>query len=145
MNTTIWKAWLSEQLKRTWGVICRPSEEGESSVGGRTPACSFKVMAGCGRTGLIRKKGRRHEHGHGVSWHMGLFSTSRVEGGCWGWGPARARHHGREERAALGPGNGLLTLAPSPAHSVGPWTKPRPLRVSESSSVKWGTNDFETL
>lgn len=41
----------------------------------------------------MRKKGQkgkkdecRHEdeHGHGVSWHLSLFSTSRVEGGCWG-------------------------------------------------------------
>lgn len=55
-------------------------------MGGRTPACSFKLAAGRGRTGLIRKKGRKHEdeHGHGVSSHRGLFSTSRAEGGCWG-------------------------------------------------------------
>lgn len=34
---------------------------------------------------MIRKKGQRHEdeHGRGLSCHMGPFSTSRTEGGCW--------------------------------------------------------------
>lgn len=84
-NTTIWKETLSKELKHTW-VDFRHSEEGETSVGRRTFARSFKLMVGCGGTDMIRKKSQWHkeERGLGVSCHMGLSSTSQTDSGCRG-------------------------------------------------------------